>query len=328
MISVIGGSGFIGTRFCQNLADRQDAFEIIDLKESQRFPEKTKVVDIRDLDALNSAITGEVIVNLAAVHRDDVRDKSEYYSTNVDGTRNICIVAEKKGINSIIFTSTVAVYGFAKPDTAEDGEINPFNDYGRSKFHGEEVLKAWQNKNKLQRTLTIIRPTVVFGEGNRGNVYNLLQQINSGRFLMVGDGTNRKSMAYVGNIAAFVEACVKHGDGYQLFNYVDKPDFDMNTLVRRVRHQLKKKNNVGLRIPYWLGMLLGYFADASAWLTGANLPISSIRVKKFCSTTVFDTSKYALNCFSAPYDLADALQKTVDAEFINPEPNHELFYTE
>ena len=53
--------------------------------------------------------------------------------------------------------------------------------------------------------MTIIRPTVIFGEKNRGNVYNLLKQIASGKFLMIGKGQNRKSMAYVGNVVAFIK---------------------------------------------------------------------------------------------------------------------------
>jgi nucleoside-diphosphate-sugar epimerase len=70
----------------------------------------------------------------------------------------------------IIFTSTVAVYGFAKIGTEESGKIAPFNDYGRTKYEAEEVFKAWQAEAPEERTLVIIRPTVVFGEQNRGNV--------------------------------------------------------------------------------------------------------------------------------------------------------------
>ena len=51
----------------------------------------------------------------------------------------------------------------------------------------------------------------------------------------------------------------------------------MHELVSSVRHKLKGKPGVGLRLPYWLGLLLGYVADGVAKLTGKNLPISSIR---------------------------------------------------
>jgi GlcNAc-P-P-Und epimerase len=53
--------------------------------------------------------------------------------------------------------------------------------------------------------LLIIRLTVAFGEQNLGNMFNLLRQIASGKFIMIGDGESRKSMAYVENVAAFIE---------------------------------------------------------------------------------------------------------------------------
>ena len=74
-ITVIGGSGFVGTNLCRQLALKQQDFEIIDLKMSNQFPEKCKIADVRDAETLRNMITGDVVVNLAAVHRDDVRDK-------------------------------------------------------------------------------------------------------------------------------------------------------------------------------------------------------------------------------------------------------------
>ena len=325
-ITVIGGSGFVGTNLCKQLSLKQQDFEIIDIKMSNQFPEKCKIGDVRDIDALRQTITGNVIVNLAAVHRDDVRDKSEYQRTNLGGAENIASVCEEKGIEKIVFTSTVAVYGFAKPGTGEDGEINPFNEYGRTKFEAEEKLRNWQSKD--HNSLIIIRPTVIFGEGNRGNVFNLLNQIASGKFVMVGKGENRKSMAYIQNVVAFLETCISTEQRYGVFNYVDTPDMTMNELVRQVRAKLKGKNSVGLRLPYWLGMILGKMADLVSALTGKNLPVSSIRVKKFASSTEFNSAKSTLDQFKAPISLNHGIERTLQSEFISPDPHQEIFYTE
>ena len=65
-ITVIGGSGFVGTNLCRQLSLKQQDFEIIDLKMSNQFPEKCKIADVRDVESLRSAITGDVVVNLAA----------------------------------------------------------------------------------------------------------------------------------------------------------------------------------------------------------------------------------------------------------------------
>ena len=325
-ITVIGGSGFVGTNLCRQLALKQQDFEIIDLKMSNQFPEKCKIADVRDAEALRKTITGEVVVNLAAVHRDDVRDKSEYQRTNVDGAENVALVCEEKGINKIVFTSTVAVYGFAEPGTDESGAINPFNEYGRTKFEAEEKLRTWHAKG--DNALIIVRPTVIFGEGNRGNVFNLLNQIASGKFLMVGKGENKKSMAYIGNIVAFLEKSIETKQKYGLYNYVDTPDMTMNELVAQVRAKLKGKTGVGPRLPYWLGIIIGYTADIVAKISGRNLPVSSIRVKKFASSTEFESSKACLENFQAPFTLSHGVERTLQSEFISPEPNREIFYTE
>lgn len=325
-ITVIGGSGFVGTNLCRALAAKQKNFEIIDLKMSRQFPEKCKIADVRDANSLRSTITGNVVINLAAVHRDDVREKSEYQRTNVDGAENVAKVCDDLGINKIVFTSSVAVYGFAEPGTDENGSIKPFNEYGRTKFEAEEKLRLWHSKG--QRELIIVRPTVIFGEGNRGNVYNLLNQIASGKFLMVGSGQNKKSMAYVGNIVSFLEHTLESKVPYGVFNYVDTPDLTMNELVSQVREKLHNKIGVGPRLPYWLGLLLGYIADGFARVTNKNLPISSLRVRKFTASTAFESAKSSLDGFVAPYSLQDGISRTLVSEFIAPDPNREIFYTE
>jgi GlcNAc-P-P-Und epimerase len=325
-ITIIGGAGFVGTNFCQKLADRQADFEIIDIKLSQRFPHKCKIADVRDLNSLRKTITGNVVVNLAAVHRDDIRDKSEYYRTNVIGAENVAKVCVDKGIKKIVFTSSVAVYGFAEPGTDESGEINPFNEYGRTKYQAEEKLRIWFESG--DNNLIIVRPTVIFGEGNRGNVFNLFSQIASGKFIMIGSGENRKSMAYIGNIVAFLEKCVETDKNYAVFNYVDTPDFDMNTLIQQVRKTLKGKDGVGPRLPYWFGSVLGLFADAISFLTRKNLPLSSIRVEKFCSSTAFSSAKHELDMFEPPFTLQESIDRTLHSEFISPNPKREVFFTE
>ena len=325
-ITVIGGSGFVGTNLCRLLALKQQDFEIIDLKLSNQFPEKCKIADVRDADSLRNMITGDVVVNLAAVHRDDVRDKSEYQRTNVEGAENVALACEEKGIDKIVFTSTVAVYGFAEPGTDESGEINPFNEYGRTKFEAEEKLRDWCANG--DKSLIIVRPTVIFGEGNRGNVFNLLNQIASGKFMMVGLGENKKSMAYIGNIVAFLDVCITTEQKYGVYNYVDTPDLTMNELVSQVRGRLKGKDGVGPRVPYWLGIILGYTADLVAKFSGKNLPVSSIRVRKFASSTEFKSKKASLENFTPPYSLSEGVERTLKSEFISPDPNQEIFFTE
>ncbi|MBT7332720.1 NAD-dependent epimerase/dehydratase family protein [Candidatus Woesearchaeota archaeon] len=325
-IAVIGGTGFVGTRLADRFTKRNIPFAIYDIDISNRSG-KIIYLDIEDQDSLDQLAMASSIINLAAVHRDDIRPLSRYDDVNVQGAVNICNAARKHGINEIIFTSTVAIYGFAPADTNESGEPNYFNDYGRTKYLAEGVYKEWQAEDPENRTIVIVRPTVIFGEGNRGNVYNLLKQIASRRFVMFGNGKNKKSMAYVENVAAFLEYSLSFKPGLHIYNYIDKPDFDMNTLISIARKSLFRKDNVGLRMPAFLGMAMGYIADAVAKLISKSLPVSSIRVKKFMGTTQF-ASSVSDTGFVPQFSLEEGLERTLRYEFMEDNSDERTFDTE
>jgi nucleoside-diphosphate-sugar epimerase len=328
-ISVIGGSGFIGTSLLRRL-QKNDLLDskIIDKAPSNTFPDLVTLSDVRSVEQLKESILdGSLIVNLAAEHRDDVRPLSLYDDVNVGGAQNICSVAREKGVQTIIFTSSVAVYGFAPIGTDESGKIAPFNDYGRTKYEAEKVFKAWQAEAPEVRTLVIIRPTVVFGEQNRGNVYNLLRQIASGKFVMVGHGENRKSMAYVENVVAFIEYSMSFKPGVHIYNYIDKPDFTMNSLVANVNRILGRTEKISFRLPFAVGYLIGKGFDLVAAMTGKRFAISSIRVKKFCANSVYNTAIDKTG-FVRPVPLEQAISQTVRHEFVENHDGEPLYFSE
>lgn len=328
MINIVGGSGFIGTRLCQLLQQQQLPFRIIDKRGSDDFPQQTLLADVREPQQLLQAIDpGATLINLAAEHRDDVRPVSLYYDVNVQGAVNLCAAAEAKGVRTLLFTSSVAVYGFAPVGTDESGRIDPFNDYGKSKAQAEEVLRQWQARAPAERTLVIVRPTVVFGERNRGNVYNLLRQVARGRFMMVGAGTNRKSMAYVENVASFLIHTRQLGAGVHTYNYIDKPDFTMNELVSIIDTALGQPGRTRPRLPYAAGLAAGHLLDLAARISGRSFPISAIRVKKFCSDSSYRTA-VSQTGFEPPVPLGEALSRTIRHEFVEQHADEPLFYSE
>lgn len=324
-VAIIGGSGFIGTRLTRRLLAAGHTVKILDKQDSKYYPELRVFADVRDVDSLKKELSADFdcVINLAAEHRDDVEPKSLYDAVNVDGAENVCKVCADFGIKKIIFTSSVAVYGFAPLNTDETGKIHYFNDYGRTKWLAEGKYREWLNAD-TGNALTIIRPTVVFGEQNRGNVYNLLRQISSGFFPFIGNGKNKKSMAYVENIAAFIEFSLHNGVGEHLFNYSDKPDMDMNTLAKEVYSILGKPHRRIFHWPYWIGYCGGLCFDIFAKLTGKKLAISSIRVKKFCANTLFDSVNLPKTSFKPPVSLRKGLYTTLKYEFIDKTDAHFL----
>lgn len=324
----IGASGFVGTRLIE-ISQADFYVTNFDKQQSHFYPDITVSGDVRNQQQLDKALENfDTVVLLAAEHRDDVSPVSLYYDVNVQGTRNVLAAMDRNNVKNIIFTSSVAVYGLNKVNPDETHPADPFNHYGKSKWQAEEILREWFSKSPADRSLTIVRPTVIFGERNRGNVYNLLKQIAGGKFAMVGKGTNYKSMAYVGNIVEFIKFRLANvAPGYDVFNYVDKPDLNMNQLVSEVEKSLDKKIP-SVHLPYPVGMLGGYCFDLLSKLTSKRYAISSVRVKKFCATTQFDASKVHSSGFNAPYSLSQGLDRTLKYEFVHDKKDDITFVSE
>jgi nucleoside-diphosphate-sugar epimerase len=326
MISIIGGSGFVGSCLIHRIKNDFE-FQNIDKNQSPFFKKNTIIGNILNTSSIILEKNVKTVVLLAAEHKDDVSPVSLYYDVNVTGTENVLKAMDEAGINNLIFTSSVAIYGLNKINPNEKHVQDPFNHYGKSKWQAEQVIKEWYNKNPKNKSVTIIRPTVIFGERNRGNVYNLLKQISSAKFVMIGNGKNKKSMAYVSNVVAFIEDRIKEQQlGFNIYNYADKPDFSMSELVNFI----EKKMNIKLldiTIPYWIGIIGGYFFDLISFLFRKKLSISSVRVKKFCATTQFDAN-LVHSIFKAPYSLEDGLNNTLDHEFISQKDDDILFFSE
>lgn len=316
-IAIIGGSGFVGTQLIQRMS-KSATYDLlnIDKQQSETFPTITHIANVLDKDALTSLLVGvEVVILLAAEHRDDVSPTSLYYDVNVQGMRNTLEAMEIQGIKRIVFTSSVAIYGLNKVNPTEDFPADPFNHYGKSKWEAEQVLQNWY-KTHGDWNVNIVRPTVIFGEGNRGNVFNLLNQIASGKFMMIGNGENKKSMSYIGNIIAFLEfLVVEKTSAYNVYNYVDKPDFNTNDLVHHTGEILAIKIPT-LKIPYFLGMLGGYGIDVLAFITRKKMTISSVRVKKFCAVTQYDSTKAMSSGFVPPFAMEEGLKRMLKVEFL------------
>jgi len=144
---------------------------------------------------------------------------------------------------------------------------------------------------------------------------------------MVGHGENRKSMAYVENIAAFIEYSISFKPGVHIYNFIDKPDFSMNNLVSNVNRILGRPEKIGFRLPFAVGYMIGKGFDLVAALTGKRFAISSIRVKKFCANSVYNTAIEQTG-FTPPVPLEQALAQTVRYEFVESHEHEGVFYTE
>lgn len=313
-VLVTGGSGFIGTRLVEDLLKDGHEVSIYDKQDSRTYPELVTIADVRDKEALVKACKGiDIIYNLAAEHADNVTPKSLYADVNINGAINVVAAAEVNDIKKIVFTSTVAVYGLSQEYPDESFDAKPVSEYGITKYEAEKIFRQWAERTS-QSALTIVRPAVVFGENNVGNVHRLIEQIAKGKFVMVGSGENKKSMGYVGNISLFLASKAEAKNGIDTFNFAGKPDLSSQKIVDIIVDELKLSRKVP-RIPTWLGFAGGYVFDMVSKITGKKFPISTVRIKKFTSDTTVSTEKLLNSGFKEKYGLEEGLRKMIKHEF-------------
>ena len=137
--------------------------------------------------------------------------------------------------------------------------------------------------------------------------------------MMIGRGDNQKSMSYIGNVVNFIAHLIFEGKpGYEVYNYVDKPDLTTNNIVNHTSKILGRSIPT-VRIPYWFGLLAGYGFDIIAFISRRKLNISSVRVKKFCAVTQYDSAKMLGSGFQPPYPLEEGLKRMLEEEFLKKE---------
>jgi nucleoside-diphosphate-sugar epimerase len=312
MFLITGGSGFIGSHFHKFIPNEQ----IVNLDLNKPFFSfisdyvKGDIRKPEDFDRVFLNFRIDTIIALAAKHHDFGVGHDEYFDTNEDGTRVMCAAATRHGVNTIIFYSSVAVYGLREEISTEDLAPQPDSPYGASKLAGEKVLIEWAAQDQARKVI-IIRPTVVYGIHNQANMFNLIKQIDSGFYFHIGTADNIKSIAYVENlVAATMYLNENLSAGVHIFNYADEPQLTSKVIGDTIASSLGKK--IRISIPHSLAPYLGIPFDLIIKLTGKNLPVSSSRIKKLATQTYHSATKLFSLGFKPTYTTLDGLVKMVN----------------
>jgi nucleoside-diphosphate-sugar epimerase len=164
------------------------------------------------------------IYNLAAVHRTPGHPRSEYFETNLLGAENVCAFARETGVRTIVFTSSIAPYGASESLKSEATLTVPNTAYGISKLVAEHIHRTWQAERSDERRLVIVRPGVVFGPGEGGNVTRLAAAMAKRRFVYPGRKDTIKACIYVKDVARLLaEMAARPEPGVFLYNLTYEP---------------------------------------------------------------------------------------------------------
>lgn len=304
---LIGGSGFIGQHFKKKLGKKILLNLDLDSGINDSKYNYCDILNDNQIQKFNKNYFEDItLIHLAAVHFDFQKN---YFETNVNGTNNVLqLVSNNDCIKNYVFFSSVATYGDSEFGKNEDSLQNPTNDYGKSKLEAEMNIKKWHKKNSNKKVI-IVRPAVVYGEFNFGNVFNLLQQIKSGFFAIIGKGKNIKSIAYAENVVDSVMFCLSSiKENLFIYNYCDYPQMTISQQSLLLSSLCNK--NKPFKIPLILTKLLTIPIDILEKIFRRDLKINSMRVKKFTVSTFFEADKIRKRGFKQNVSTKKAMIKT------------------
>ncbi len=330
-VVIFGGMGFIGIHFANHLLNqnKDDLIYLIDISEPKnqycrniyenlKLNNKIKVIkkDIRkDLTSINISKV-DTIYDFAAVHREPGHIDSEYFETNVIGSKNICNFADHFKCKNIIFTSSISVYGPGDYEKNENTETLPNTAYGKSKLEAENNYLNWQNKNKNEKILTICRPGVVFGSGENGNVTRLIKTIKKRLFFFMGNKLLKKSGIYIKeliNSIMWVNENQIRGkfNNITLFNGSFHPCPSLENYVLAISTQFKNKNKF-ISFPKSLIKIIIIISSIITKNLSPRSNYNYVRLKKLFRSN-FVTPQFLLNAeYNFIYTLNSAMKDWKD----------------
>jgi nucleoside-diphosphate-sugar epimerase len=311
-VLVIGNSGFIGRPLADALLSEGHEVLGMDVRPPAEKPPYACVAgDIRSKEDIRRAAEGtDLIINLAAVHKDFGVSTEAYFAVNDVGTHNVVVASSELGIERVFFFSSTAVYGPAVKVT-EKTPVAPAVVYGESKVAGERRVATWAAENP-GRHAVILRPTVVFGPRNFGNMCNLIQTIAARRFVMVGNGENIKSVAYVGNVVAAAMFLIRQmRPGLVVYNYSDYPQMTARELVGQICLALERRAP-RFHLPLGPVLAAAQAVDVVGRWTGYDFPITANRIRKLNTSTAIISDEIRNLGFRQVASIEESIGATVD----------------
>ncbi len=192
-VVITGGSGFLGLHLVRRFLRNGDRVRVCDVEPFDDAELKSKIefsiADVREAAAMDRLVDGADVVIHNAATLPIARAGKNYWSVNVDGTRNVLTAAKKHGVKKVISISTSAVYGIPKEcPLTEDVPLTPLGKYAWSKFDAEHVCHEFREQGL---DVSVLRPRTLVGSGRLGIFGILFDWIQRGKHIyIIGRGDN------------------------------------------------------------------------------------------------------------------------------------------
>jgi len=281
-ILVTGADGFLGRRLCAVFGERGLSFKAL-----VRDPNSTQgvAVDFNNIDALAKHLQGvDCVIHLigrAHILKDKDQDNDAVFdAVNVDITRKVIEACRKASVKRFIYMSSVIVMGLLRDEVlTEESECRPQTAYGRSKLKAENAVKELCPKYNID--YCILRSPLIYGPGNKANMFRLLKLVDKGLPLPLGKINNKRSFAYVDNIVDALIALANYDKRINAtFLASDKEIVSTPELLKMIAKALRKPCRI-FNLPLRLLKLMALINKGAIERLTGSLAIDASRLEKF-----------------------------------------------
>ncbi len=239
-IFITGASGFIG----QNLTKHLKNYNLITISRKNGFD--YNLIDNDFLD--NNKI--EIIIHLAGKAHDlkKTSNDSEYYKANTDLTISLFDSFLKSNAKKFIYLSSVkAVKDFIEYPLTEDTDPTPISVYGKSKLNAEKYLLS--KKIDYNKKLLILRPCMIHGPGNKGNLNLLYKLVSKNLPWPLGAFENKRSFCSIDNLNFIIDQLISREDvNSGIYNIADDEPLSTNQIIELIAKTQNHKSKI-IKLP-------------------------------------------------------------------------------
>lgn len=314
---VTGANGFIGQHLVQKL--QKQGYNVNALVRNRENFSITSNINIFEGDIFNRNILKksvdevDVVFHLVAKTHDlsGIDNTKDYFRINVEGTRNLLDACSGFKIKHFIYLSSVKTMAEESKHTLDETyDCTPTTPYGESKLVAESLVADYGNKHGFKTTS--LRLPLVYGPGNKGNVYKMIVAIDNGKFIMMGKGENRRSMVYVGNVVdAGIAVIDRKVADTKIYLITDGIDYSVSDLYKLIAKGLGKKP-LPFYVPMGIAKLLAITGDIGSKIVRMPLPFGSDILGKLTDSLTFSSRRIQEEIgFIPQYNIYNAMDDTI-----------------
>jgi len=305
-VLVTGGSGFIGGYLCAALLDQGVDLHLLGRSASnvQASFHPWEMLDALDPAPLAGIDTVFHLAGKAHALVETSQDVAAYRRINTDATRCLLEACRAQGVRRFLYFSSVKAAGDVAGVMDETVNARPDTPYGHSKQAAERlVLEGGYVPEPV-----VIRPAMVYGRTEKGNLPNMIRAVRSGRFPPLPEVHNRRSMVSVEDVVAAALLAADRPEAIgQTYIVTDGKGYSTRQMYEWICDALGKRPP-SWSVPMGLLQMLAKVGDGIGAARGRRFMYDSEVLAKLCGSAHYSSAEIARELgFKARRNLHEAL---------------------